>query len=248
MPVVTFPTGVFLDPNTGTPLGVGKVYIGTKLLNPFILGNRINVAVVEEDGSETIIFPASQPFILTAGGMFIYNGSVVQLRTTSDFSISVYSMNDELMYYFPKGLVADATFTGDTNFEGDVHIDGDLTIVNGQYSAYQRGAILNIESDAGVLEINCKAAEYFITTLTENIDIVFSNPPAVLDGYGQTWMLTMYDAGNFTIIFDSPPYTLERRSVDTADYGVDTKVKFIFSCCEPNLIYYQPLKDIVPNV
>lgn len=254
MPAIVFPTGVFLAKDTALPLSLGKVYVGAQDLDPEILANRINVTVVNENGTETIIAPAQQPIILSVGGMmnYPYNtggaGSVVQMKVSAQFSCKVFDSEDVQQYYFPRAVVNDATFVGDVVIDGDTTINGDITIVGGNYINYQRGAILDIEIIDGVMTLDVEQAEYFVCTLTEDCDIVFSHPPAVEAGYGQTWMLTLYDAGNHTMIFNTPGYTLERRSVDNADYGVDTKVKFVFSCCEPGLVYYQPLKNIVPNV
>lgn len=112
MPAVLYPTGFFPSTADGLPVALGKVYIGDIDTDPTVLGNRINVTVIQEDGTPVVIAPASQPFILNAGGQFSYNGSVVQLRTSQNFSMAVLDMNDVQEYYFPsvaagESIVAD---------------------------------------------------------------------------------------------------------------------------------------------
>lgn len=251
MPAIIFPTGVFLARTTALPLSGGKVYIGAADLDPSVLGNRINVTVVNENGTETIIAPAQQPLILSIGGMmnYPYNtggvGSVVQMKVSSQFSCKVFDENDVQQYYFPRAVVNDASFVGDVVIDGDTTINGDITIVGGAYIGYQREAVLNIESVDGSLEIDCQAAAYFVTTFTENVVISFSNPPSVTDGYGQTWMMTVYDVGNYSALFDSPPYQIQVRAVDNPPtYDVDSKAHIIFTCNEPEIIFFVPLKNV----
>ncbi len=102
MTSITFPTGFFCDPLTGQPLGTGKVYIGQPDLDPREIGNRLNVVIIQEDGSEVTLYPASQPFVLSGGGMFQHNGSVVVFTVDEDYSMAVDSAQDVQAYYFPQ--------------------------------------------------------------------------------------------------------------------------------------------------
>lgn len=254
MPAIVFATGVFLAKDTALPLSLGKVYIGSADLDPEILANRINVTVINEDGTETIIAPAQQPLILSIGGMmnYPYNtggaGSVVQMKVSAQFSCKVFDAGDVQQYYFPRAVVNDATFVGDVVIDGDTTINGDLTIVNGSYVGYQREAILDIESIAGEAELDCQAAAYFNITLTENTLFSFSNIPSVSAGYGQTWLLTIDNAGSFSTAFVEDGFTLYRRSSDDFVFGAGTTAKVVFSSCQVGNIFALPLKDIIPDV
>lgn len=108
MPAVLYPTGQFNDPTSGLPISLGKVYIGNVDEDPTVLGNRINVTIIQEDGTPVVIAPAAQPFILNAGGQFSYLGSVVQLRTNQNFSMTVLDMNDVEEYYFPSVVAGES--------------------------------------------------------------------------------------------------------------------------------------------
>tara|TARA_R110000787_G_scaffold19649_3_gene58779 strand:- start:563 stop:1459 length:897 start_codon:yes stop_codon:yes gene_type:complete len=102
MPEVTFPTGRFPTATGNDVVALGKVYIGEVDLDPTVLGNRIDVTIVQESGVSIVIPPASQPFVLNSGGLFTYNGSVVQLRTSQNFSMSILNSQDVQQYYFPS--------------------------------------------------------------------------------------------------------------------------------------------------
>lgn len=102
MPALTFPTGIFQNKSTGRLLASGKMYIGTADLDPEILANRINVTVVQEDGTPITVAPAAQPFVMNAAGMLQYNGSVVQMRVDGDASMKILDANDVVQAYFPS--------------------------------------------------------------------------------------------------------------------------------------------------
>ena len=61
MPEVTFPTGRFPTATGNDVVALGKVYIGEVDLDPTVLGNRIDVTIVQESGVSIVIPPASQP-------------------------------------------------------------------------------------------------------------------------------------------------------------------------------------------
>lgn len=102
MPALTFPTGIFNSKTTGRALPNGKMYIGTADLDPEILANRINVTVIQENGTPVTVAPAAQPFLLNAAGMLQYNGSVVQMRVDGDASMKILDANDVEQAYFPS--------------------------------------------------------------------------------------------------------------------------------------------------
>jgi hypothetical protein len=253
MPAIIFPTGVFLARDTALPLTLGKVYVGSADLNPKTLANRINVTIVNEDGTETIIAPAQQPLILSVGGMMNYpyntggTGTVVQMKVSSQFSCWVDDADDVKQYYFPRAVVNDATFVGDVVIDGDTTINGDILIVGGSYVNYQREAVLDVEAVDGIMALPVQEAGYFNGTIDGDTTIVFEGVPSVVDGYGQTWMFTV-DYVSGVMFFEEDGYVLERRSVTSPALDADTKNKFIISVSQPGLVFYEVLKDIVPNV
>jgi hypothetical protein len=111
MPAILFPTGYFPSPTQSQAIGLGFVYIGEPDTDPTVLGNRISVTVIQEDGTPVTIAPASQPFTLNAGGQFAYGGNVVQLRVDQDYSMTVQTSDAVTLYYFPSVVGGDSTVT-----------------------------------------------------------------------------------------------------------------------------------------
>lgn len=99
--VVKFPTAYFPHPDVGRPVSNGYIYIGQVGLDPSVLGNRITVTLVQEDGSTVSLPPASQPLRTDNGGVFVYNGSPVQVQADDDYSLLVQDRNQVQVYYFP---------------------------------------------------------------------------------------------------------------------------------------------------
>lgn len=107
MPAVQFPTGFFPNAELAGVLGLGSVYIGTVGTNPRTLANRIDVTVIQENGTPVVIPPASQPFVLSAGGVFEYQGSPVRLTVASNYSMAVDTQDDVQAFYFPSVAAGD---------------------------------------------------------------------------------------------------------------------------------------------
>jgi hypothetical protein len=257
MPEVKQPTPSF-PLSTGFGIAsLGQVYIGEVDQDPTVLGNRINVIVIDTDGSEVNIPPASQPFVLNSAGLFTYNGSVVQLRTSQNYSISVFNSSGVLQYYFPDAAVTDDVATSVISLtpvptpatipsQGQVYsktvgggvelfyqdavgneiqltLGGALNIslpndnvgVNSLFANYYQGKVVELVSDAGTVELDWRAGQFFTLTLTEDTTLTFSNLPAIGEGIGQTIMIALQDAGNFVSSFDAGTgYTVFLRAID----------------------------------
>ena len=84
------------DPLKGRPLFGGKIYVGEPDLDPEIVGNQKQLNVIQEDGA---VVAVPQPFILSAGGVPMYNGSPVRLDVDGNFSIKILDKNDSQTYY-----------------------------------------------------------------------------------------------------------------------------------------------------
>jgi hypothetical protein len=102
MPIVKFPTAYVPSPTQPGPVSLGTVFIGQPELDPLVLENRIPVTVIQEDGNEVAVAPSAQPLTLSAGGAFLFQGSVVQIRTTTNFSMAIFNSANVLEYYFPS--------------------------------------------------------------------------------------------------------------------------------------------------
>lgn len=158
--IVKLPTAYFPDPLRGFALSGGKVFIGVVDLDPTVLANRIVVTVLEEDGTLVPIATNAQPFILNDGGLFVFNGSVVQLQVDSDFSMTVQDSADAQQYFFPDSnsdVVIPATTTnrfplkytdgvsGDGLSGTDIEVFFDITLAIGDQiitDSYDSNAIL----------------------------------------------------------------------------------------------------------
>jgi hypothetical protein len=100
---VQFPSPYFPLKDASGSTGEGFVYIGQPNFNPKIFGNRVDVDIVNQDGSFTTITPSGQPFTLTPGGLIEYLGAVVQLRLDqSDYSMTVDRKDGSQEDYFPS--------------------------------------------------------------------------------------------------------------------------------------------------
>lgn len=110
MPAITFPTAAQNTTAAGV-IALGKVYIGAVDTNPRVLGNRVNVTITQEDGTPVVIAPAAQPFVLNAGGLFEYNGSVVLLQTDAAYSLALDTADDVQVYYLPDSSAGSSTNT-----------------------------------------------------------------------------------------------------------------------------------------
>jgi len=83
------PYEYFADPEEGRPIALGNIYIGNPDTDPEVEANRKTIYLIQEDGSEVTILPASQPINTSAGGVPIYNGSPVQIQTDDEYSLKV---------------------------------------------------------------------------------------------------------------------------------------------------------------
>ena len=112
----------FMNPLTGKPIALGKVYIGASGTDPEEELNRIPVTIVQEDGTEVPIAVELQPLRLGNGGQVMYNGSavsvLVDVSVTDSYAVKVTSSSDVQILYAPNvSDLGDDQFvvkTGDT--------------------------------------------------------------------------------------------------------------------------------------
>lgn len=144
MSTINFPIIYIPDPEQGRPLFFGKVFVGQPDLDPEIVGNQKQLNVVQEDGT---VVPVSQPLILSAGGVPVYNGSPVRLDVAGNYSIKILSKLDVQVYYV------------DNVFEGDPVLEADLPAL-----------VAPIITDE---LINDLSQAYEVTSIPTNTTIVF---------------------------------------------------------------------------
>ncbi len=104
---IVFPPVAF-NPTAFGVLANASIYIGTVNLDPTVLANRIDVTVIQQDGTPVVFHPASQPFVLNAGGMFSYNGSVVNFTSTTPYSMTIAPTTGNSIY-LPNSSYGDTT-------------------------------------------------------------------------------------------------------------------------------------------
>ena len=100
LPSPQFPTGSGLNIAAG-----GRVFIGVVNLDPTIEANRLTVTIIDVDGSSVVVQPSSQPFILNSAAMLTLNGSIVQLRVSQNYSMTLEDSTGDLLYYFPNANI-----------------------------------------------------------------------------------------------------------------------------------------------
>jgi hypothetical protein len=102
----------FPDPNTAEPLSNAKLYFGVEGQDPTIASNQKLVYALQEDKTVVAI---PQPVRTTAGGVPIYNNSVVTLAVSGTFSFKCLNSADVQQYYMPS-VTGLETF----NFSGEI--------------------------------------------------------------------------------------------------------------------------------
>ncbi len=118
MSIINFPVLYIPDPNKGKPLFYGQIYVGEPDLDPEVEVNQKQLNVVQEDGT---VVPVAQPFVLSTGGVPVYNGNTVRLDVDGNYSIKILDKNGSQEYYI------------DNVYEGQpVTIEELPTIINDQ--------------------------------------------------------------------------------------------------------------------
>lgn len=125
----------FPNPSSGRPISSGDLYVGSPDTDPEVVGNQIQVSVLQEDGTVT---PVSQPVSTGAGGVPLYNGSPVTLLVDeSNYSLTLLNSSGAQVYHVPSRV----TTTGNPLYISDYN--GDLA-----------AAVADIGSDEKTLIIN----------------------------------------------------------------------------------------------
>ena len=96
MSLINFPILYIPDPTKGRPLFNGQIFVGEPDTDPQVVINQKQLNVIEEDGN---IVPVTQPFLLSAGGVPVYNGNPVRLDVDGNYSIKILNKLGTQVYY-----------------------------------------------------------------------------------------------------------------------------------------------------
>ena len=96
MAIIDFPILYVPDPTKGKPLFYGQIFVGNPDTDPEQPTNQKQLNIVQEDGTKV---PVDQPFILSAGGVPVYNGSPVRLDVDGNYSIKILNRLGAQAYY-----------------------------------------------------------------------------------------------------------------------------------------------------
>lgn len=99
----------FSNPVKGVPIFNGSVYVGIPDLDPITEANRVDVVVIQEDGTRVIITKAAQPLTTGAGGQIQYSGENVVVLVDGSYSIRVNDSLGAQMYYAPRANASTPT-------------------------------------------------------------------------------------------------------------------------------------------
>lgn len=97
--IIALPFDPILDPRRGRPIFNGSVFVGVVDLDPTVIGNRVDVFIVQEDGTQVVI---PQPIMTNEGGYTVHEGQVVQLRTMSNYSMTVQDRAGATVFTIPN--------------------------------------------------------------------------------------------------------------------------------------------------
>ncbi len=107
MAVIDFPILYIPDPTKGRPLFSGQIFVGIPDLDPEVVINQKQLNVIQEDGT---VVPVDQPFLLSAGGVPIYQNQTVRLDVDGNYSLKIL---DKLgaQTYFVDNVLEDEPIT-----------------------------------------------------------------------------------------------------------------------------------------
>ena len=176
MSLVILPIMYVPDPVKGRPLFSGQIYAGTVDLDPQVQANQVQLYVVQEDGTSV---PVQQPFLLSAGGVPVYNGSYVRLAVSQDnYSLKILDKQGAQVYYFDNAADDGSGGTGSITIERTFTLsDGQLVIDTGDLTA--SGASFYVGSRGGDRGRLFIGDDYTVTGVTE-IQLTKSYPAGTI--------------------------------------------------------------------
>ena len=164
MAVIDFEILYIPDPTKGRPLFSGQVHVGEPDLDPVTNPKQLNV--VQEDGT---VVPVDQPFILSAGGVPVYNGSPVRLSVDGDYSLKILDRLGSQIYFIER--VAEFGLEQTINYyDGDGAWDG-LTGVLLNVPDRPIGLTLVIDGDTQEKGVSGDVNDFLYDRATGNITL-----------------------------------------------------------------------------
>lgn len=101
MSTIEFPIIYIPNPIAGRPLFNSQIFVGVPDEDPTQPANQKQLRVMQEDGT---LVNVAQPFILSAGGVPIYQGSIVRLDVVGDYAMTILDSGGGQIYHFDNVL------------------------------------------------------------------------------------------------------------------------------------------------
>ncbi len=183
MSLINFPILYIPSPDQGRPLFGGQIYVGIEDLDPQIPANQKQLNVIQEDGT---VAPVTQPFLLSTGGVPVYNGNPVRLDVTGNYSIKILSKLGAQVYYIenvfegepvteatlPALLISDISQAYDVNSLAEMEAITDLMPVGKVINVININAKYKVLSGVGTVNgFNIRASD----TLSQSYDLVVTD-------------------------------------------------------------------------
>jgi hypothetical protein len=207
---VDFPFVHVTNPITGRNAALSSCYFGVPDGNPYSNpADRVPVYVVQPNGTELLI---TQPVLLNAAGVMVYNGVPAQLKVDGQYSLVVVSASGVQLYYSPRT----GTFEGQIETRIDaLEIEvNDLQADVAGIIATQAVAYLN---DFAHLVVNDDWSEALIACIAS----LRTNPVNLLQYIGGP-EITAYSSG--VVVLGRRTYKIRAGAVNiTQDLGLTIK-------------------------
>jgi hypothetical protein len=176
-----------------------KIYVGEPD-NPNPRTSQKETRLVQEDGTSVI---AQQPIRTNAGGIPVYNGSVVALDVDGDYSLAIDDSNDQQKYYFANNGSSEDFLTTDLR---SIIFDLGLT--------YDDIGVKLITDVAGN---SLDDAEYIINSGDGTVWSLYQNPEIPLGA-------TVVSLNGSLLTTSVGSYTLEKKQNDISQ-GLENQIK-----------------------
>jgi hypothetical protein len=221
MSVVILSNGYFPDPDKGSPIASGYIYVGNVDTDPTIAANQKTMSVLQEDGSEVVV---SQPLRTSAGGVPTYSGSPVTIIAASPYSLLVQDSSQVQKIYSPSNT-GSSQANEDWSEEGAAvafdsastfTVAGDVTTT---YTAHRAIKLTQTANDTGFVTSSVYAGGPDETTVTVRAATVDSGLSKV--EYGQEVASSPGGSDEDFYANTVGNVTTDSISEETTDNGVD---------------------------
>jgi hypothetical protein len=168
---VELPYKYYPDPAQGRPVFNGSIFVGEPDLDPTILANQKQIAVIQEDGTRVDV---SQPVNTSAGGVAVFNGSPVSISVSGDYSLAVLNNKGAQVYFAASAAdFSDPTINPSNFTEGQTLSDGQTVVVFSNDIDDGQFFIVGDLADNGRLNPD---VDYTFVTSTKTVTLTQSYP------------------------------------------------------------------------